>query len=82
MSAISGTAIQIIHRTILEVIFSNCRVIVLVTAPGVWTVLEQGTSLPNIQRKVVKVQEMVSGSLIVYRSVPETWLGSMEPVYD
>jgi len=59
----------------------NCRVIVAVGGPGIWTVLEQGTSLADIQRKEVKVQEMVSGSLIVYRPAPESWLGSMVPEY-
>lgn len=82
MFAILEMAIRTIHRTILEQIVSDFRVIVAVGAPGIWTVLEQGTSLPNIQRKEVKIQEMVTGSLIVYRPVPESWLGSMVPVYD
>ena len=57
----------------------NGRVIVAVKGAGVWEIVEQGASLPKIEKKAIKIAEMVEGNLIVYRVVPETWMGSLVP---
>jgi len=58
---------------------NHTSVIVAVIGSGVWEVLEQGGSLSKIRRKLVKVEEMVEGKIVVYRPVPKAWLGSLVP---
>jgi hypothetical protein len=52
---------------------------VAVNGAGIWEILQQGTSLLKIEQKVLKIDEMVEGKLIVYRPVPKTWLESLVP---